>query len=183
MRRGPRAPSGSGCSSARPPCVIGSLVLAFWVFCALFPGLVAPYDPIFDNQFPTSPRPSGDIPFGTDTNGRDIFSRVLAGSRSILVIAPAATLIGTVLGTALGLVTGYFRGVRRRRHQPARRRGPGAASDRDGHPHRDRGRTHGQVGRHAHHRADLRPGHLTHRSRGRARRDGARLRPGSAAPR
>ena len=36
---------------------------------------------------------------------------MLAGSRSILVIAPAATLIGTVLGTALGLVTGYFRGI------------------------------------------------------------------------
>jgi peptide/nickel transport system permease protein len=97
---------------ARSPTVlIGTLVLLFWIFCALFPGLVAPYNPIFDNQFPTSLPPEWGHAFGTDTNGRDILSRVLAGSRSILVIAPAAVLIGTVLGTALGLVTGYFRGV------------------------------------------------------------------------
>jgi peptide/nickel transport system permease protein len=93
-----------------PTVLIGTLVLVFWVFCALFPG-VAPHDPIFDNQFPTNIPPEWGHVFGTDTNGRDIFSRVLAGSRSILVIAPAATLIGTVLGTALGLITGYFRGV------------------------------------------------------------------------
>ncbi len=56
----------------------------FWVFCALFPGLVTPYDPIFDNEFPPSQPPSWGHPFGTDTNGRDVFSRVLAGSRDIL---------------------------------------------------------------------------------------------------
>ena len=93
-----------------PTVLVGTLILAVWVFCAIFPG-VAPYNPIFDNQFPTSEKPTAGHPFGTDTNGRDIFSRVLAGSRSILVIAPAATLIGTVLGTALGLLTGYLRGV------------------------------------------------------------------------
>ena len=94
-----------------PTVMIGALIIGFWVFCALFPGLVAPYDPIFDNQLPTSQSPSLDFPFGTDTNGRDVFSRVLAGSRSVLLIAPAATLIGTVLGTILGLMTGYFRGI------------------------------------------------------------------------
>jgi peptide/nickel transport system permease protein len=91
--------------------LVGALVIGFWVFCALFPGLVSPYDPIFDNQLPTSQSPSWDYPFGTDTNGRDVFSRVLAGSRSVLLIAPAATLIGTVLGTILGLMTGYIRGI------------------------------------------------------------------------
>ncbi len=94
-----------------PTVLIGTVVIGFWVFCALFPDLVAPYDPIFDNQLPTSESPSWAYPFGTDTNGRDVFSRVLAGSRSVLLIAPAATLIGTVLGTILGLMTGYFRGV------------------------------------------------------------------------
>ncbi len=94
-----------------PTVLIGSIVVAFWVLCALLPGLVAPHDPIFDNQFPVSEKPSGAHPFGTDTNGRDILSRVLAGSRNILLIAPAATLLGTVLGTMLGLVTGYLRGV------------------------------------------------------------------------
>jgi peptide/nickel transport system permease protein len=94
-----------------PTVLIGVLVIGFWIFCALFPGLVCPYDPIFDNQLPTNLSPRLDYPFGTDTNGRDVFSRVLAGSRSVLLIAPAATLIGTVLGTILGLITGYFRGL------------------------------------------------------------------------
>jgi peptide/nickel transport system permease protein len=94
-----------------PTVLVGAVVIAFWVFCALFPGLVAPHNPIFDNQFPPSEAPTWSFPFGTDTNGRDVFSRVLAGSRNILVIAPAATLLGTVLGTMLGLLTGYLRGV------------------------------------------------------------------------
>ena len=76
-----------------PTVIIGGVVVLFWVFCAVFPSLVAPHDPIFDNQFPTSLKPTWSYPFGTDTNGRDIFSRVLAGSRNVLLIAPAATLI------------------------------------------------------------------------------------------
>ncbi len=94
-----------------PTVLVGAAVLLFWLFCAVFPGIVAPYDPIFDNQLPTSQPPSWDFPFGTDTNGRDILSRVLSGSRNILLIAPAATLFGTVLGTLLGLLTGYLRGI------------------------------------------------------------------------
>lgn len=91
--------------------IVGGVVILFWVFCALFPGVVAPHDPIFDNQFASSLKPTWAHPFGTDTNGRDILSRVIAGSRNVLLIAPAATFLGTVLGTILGLVTGYFRGV------------------------------------------------------------------------
>ena len=91
--------------------VIGAVILTFWIVCALFPGLVCPYNPIFDNHFVPNQPPEWGHPFGTDTNGRDVFSRVLAGSRNILLIAPAATLIGTVLGTTLGLITGYLRGV------------------------------------------------------------------------
>ncbi len=93
-----------------PTVIVGGIVIGVWVFCAIFPG-AAPHDPIFDNRFPTSEKPSWSHPFGTDTNGRDVFSRVVAGSRSILLIAPAATLLGTVLGTILGLLTGYLRGV------------------------------------------------------------------------
>jgi peptide/nickel transport system permease protein len=94
-----------------PTVIVGAIVILFWLFCAIFPGIVAPYDPIFDNQLPPSEGPSWAYPFGTDTNGRDVFSRVLSGSRNILLIAPAATLLGTVLGTLLGLLTGYLRGV------------------------------------------------------------------------
>lgn len=94
-----------------PTVIVGAIVIGFWLFCAIFTGLVTPHDPIFDNQFATSVKPSWAHPFGTDTNGRDILSRVLAGSRNVLLIAPAATLLGTVLGTVLGLLTGYLRGI------------------------------------------------------------------------
>src|SRR5439155_1608775 len=54
--------------------------------------------------------PSGDHWFGTDDLGRDVFSRVIAGSAPVLTVAPLATLLGLAGGTTLGLITGYYRG-------------------------------------------------------------------------
>ena len=53
---------------------------------------------------------SGSNPFGTDQLGQDVLSRVIAGSRSTMEIAPAATALATALGSAIGLVLGYFGG-------------------------------------------------------------------------
>jgi peptide/nickel transport system permease protein len=94
-----------------PSVLVGAVVLLFWIVCALVGDRIAPYDPVFDQSGDVFEKPSNDHWFGTDRVGRDVFSRVLAGSRDILLVAPAATLLGTVLGTALGLVTGYFRGA------------------------------------------------------------------------
>lgn len=94
-----------------PSVLVGVAVLGFWVVCAVFGRWIAPYDPIFDNTFTPSQPPEWAHPFGTDTNGRDVFSRVISGSRDVLLIAPAATALGTVLGTALGLLTGFYRGL------------------------------------------------------------------------
>jgi peptide/nickel transport system permease protein len=94
-----------------PLALVGLLILGVWTACAIAWPLVAPYDP---NQFHFNARlqpPSLSFFFGTDQFGRDIFSRVLAGSRDILVVAPLATLVGIVCGTALGLVAGYYRGL------------------------------------------------------------------------
>jgi peptide/nickel transport system permease protein len=93
-----------------PGVVVGALVVLFWVVCAILGGHITPHDPIFDQSPSIYARPSGSYWFGTDRLGRDVFSRVLAGSRDILVVAPLATLLGTALGTALGLITGYLRG-------------------------------------------------------------------------
>jgi peptide/nickel transport system permease protein len=90
--------------------VIGVAIILWWVFCAFFGATIAPHDPL--NQTPhVLAAPSGTYWFGTDQLGRDVFSRVLAGARSILEIAPAATALAIIAGTALGLITGYLRGV------------------------------------------------------------------------
>jgi peptide/nickel transport system permease protein len=98
-----------------PAFLAGAFVFLVWVFCAAFGELVAPYDPLGGNLAEDIANklnaPSGSHLFGTDSLGRDVFSRVMAGARDIFEVAPAATLLGTVLGTAIGLVTGYFRGL------------------------------------------------------------------------
>ncbi len=115
LTRNALRPSGLGTLVMRlrhsPTASIGVVVLAVWVVCAVAWPLFAPFDP---NQFHTEARlqaPSLRFWFGTDQFGRDIFSRVLAGSRDILVVAPLATLVGVVGGTCLGLVAGYYRGL------------------------------------------------------------------------
>jgi peptide/nickel transport system permease protein len=94
-----------------PLFVVGAFILLFWIVCAIFGSSIAPDDPNAQNLLAINQAPSGAHVFGTDQLGRDILSRVLTGSRNLLIVAPLATLLGTALGTALGLVMGYFRGV------------------------------------------------------------------------
>jgi len=94
-----------------PSFLIGAGVILFWVACAILGSRITPYDPIFDQTPDLSQAPSTEHWFGTDRLGRDVFSRVLSGSRDVLLIAPAATLLATIFGTALGLITGYLRGI------------------------------------------------------------------------
>lgn len=89
--------------------VAGNLIVWFWIFWAIAGSRLTPHDPL--EQSPDAlARPFGHYWFGTDSLGRDVLSRVLAGASSVLVIAPLATLLGVTLGTILGLITGYFRG-------------------------------------------------------------------------
>lgn len=89
--------------------IVGVVIIAFWIFCAIFGFRIAPHDPL-DQSFPRLAGLSRAYPFGTDQLGRDVFSRVLAGARDILIVAPLATLLGIAGGTIVGLITGYFRG-------------------------------------------------------------------------
>jgi peptide/nickel transport system permease protein len=91
--------------------VIGAAIVLFWIACALFGGLVVRYDPTAPDIMGALQPPSPEHWFGTDSLGRDVFSRVIVGSRDILMVAPLATALGTILGVMLGLVTGYFRGI------------------------------------------------------------------------
>lgn len=91
--------------------VSGAAIVLFWIACALFGGIVVPYDPTATDILGALQPPSPEHWFGTDSLGRDVFSRVIVGSRDILMVAPLATALGTILGVMLGLVTGYFRGI------------------------------------------------------------------------
>ncbi|CAN5858727.1 ABC transporter permease [soil metagenome] len=91
--------------------IAGLLIVLFWVFCAIFGRSIAPFDPSTTDVLNDLVSPSGDHWFGTDRIGRDVLSRVLVGARDILIVAPLATILGTIVGVSLGLVTGYFRGT------------------------------------------------------------------------
>lgn len=94
-----------------PTFLIGAAIVMFWTLCALFGPWFVPYDPLGTDILAALAPPGAAHWFGTDQLGRDVFSRVLVGSRDILSVAPFATLLATVCGTALGLVAGYYGGA------------------------------------------------------------------------
>jgi peptide/nickel transport system permease protein len=86
-------------------------VLLFWVVDAVVWPSLAPYDPQAVSPGQTLQGPSTEHWFGTDDLGRDVFSRVLAGASSVLIVAPAAALLAVAAGVVLGLVAGYVGGA------------------------------------------------------------------------
>lgn len=90
---------------------------AFWgcvaliiVGVAILAPLIAPYDPLKANFRRMARAPDAENYFGTDQIGRDNLSRVIYGSRSSLVVAIAAVLLGTTTGSLWGLASGYIGG-------------------------------------------------------------------------
>ena len=90
--------------------LVGCSILGFWLLLSIFGDLIAPRG-ASDQDFEfVSVGPSIKYWFGTDANGQDVFSRVILGTRLIVVMAFSATALGTILGTAIGLAAGYFKG-------------------------------------------------------------------------
>jgi peptide/nickel transport system permease protein len=94
-----------------PAFVAGMAVLLFWIFDAVAWPLLVPHDPQAVAPDRTLQSPSAEYWFGTDDLGRDVFSRVLAGASSVLIVAPAAALLAVTAGVAVGLVAGYLGGT------------------------------------------------------------------------
>jgi peptide/nickel transport system permease protein len=90
--------------------IAGVAIVGFWVFWAIVGSRLTPHDPLAQTSAILA-RPFGHYWLGTDSLGRDVLSRVLAGATSVLKVAPLATLLGIGGGTIIGLVTGYYRGV------------------------------------------------------------------------
>lgn len=94
----------------KAPIIIGGGIVALWVVVVLFAGVLAPHDP-FASSGPRLASPSLDHLLGTDTLGRDVFSRVLYGARQSLPIATATITIAVVIGCLVGAVAGYVGGA------------------------------------------------------------------------
>lgn len=93
-----------------PTFMTGLVIVLFWVFMALFSTYVT-QDPTAVDATASLKSPSGAHLFGTDDLGRDVFARTMAGARSVLIIAPLATLLALLWGGIIGLISGFFRGL------------------------------------------------------------------------
>lgn len=100
----------------RPLGAFGALSLLFLVLVAIFANQIATYDPVGTNgaihRFagPGSEGPGGTFWFGTDKYARDLFSRVVHGSRISLYVGIMAVVVGGSIGTMLGVASGYISG-------------------------------------------------------------------------
>ena len=94
------------------PYILAGSVITGGILILVFLGIFfSPYDPTQMNATAKLQGISLQHIMGTDHMGRDVFSRVLYGSRVTLVIAAGTVLIGAGIGTLLGALTGYFGGI------------------------------------------------------------------------
>ena len=92
------------------PALVGMGLILLMVIAAVGAPLIAPFDPMEGlNKFHQPV--SSEFWLGTDSQGRDLFSRLLFGARTTLLVALAATLLSLVLGTLIGALAGYFGGA------------------------------------------------------------------------
>jgi peptide/nickel transport system permease protein len=94
-----------------PIGIVGAFLVLFWVAIAILAPLIAPSDPNeSDYTALLDPTPSALHWLGTDNQGRDILSRIIWGSRTVLIVAPIAVFSAYVVGSIMGLLAGYYRG-------------------------------------------------------------------------
>jgi peptide/nickel transport system permease protein len=90
------------------PGTVGAVIVLFVLAVAALGPYLAPHDP----DAPVGPNfagPSSNTWLGTDSLGRDVFSRLLHGGRSVILLAAAATVLAYLIGLTIGLVAGFSR--------------------------------------------------------------------------
>jgi peptide/nickel transport system permease protein len=100
----------------RPLAMTGLVIALFFVACAIFAPLIAPYSPeeqFFDGlTIEGSPLPPNErFLLGTDLLGRDLLSRLIYGARTSLIVGLLANGIALFIGTLVGVTAGFLRGV------------------------------------------------------------------------
>ncbi len=89
--------------------VVGGVFIILLLVIALFPDLFATHHPTrFQNPANRFQPPSSEHWFGTDNLGRDIYSRVIHGTRVTLSVAFQSVFVGAVVGVSLGILAGYY---------------------------------------------------------------------------
>jgi peptide/nickel transport system permease protein len=94
-----------------PTIVIGGAVVGLMIFIAIFAPFLATVDPTALAPAKRTRSPSDLYWFGTDMLGRDVYSRVLYGSRVSLMIGFSVAACASIIGTSIGLIAGFFRWV------------------------------------------------------------------------
>jgi peptide/nickel transport system permease protein len=80
------------------------------IVAAVLAGFVSPYDPLATDYGKMLQAPSSSHWFGTDSFGRDVFTRIIYGSRTALWIGFASSFLGATLGAFIGVTSAYFGG-------------------------------------------------------------------------
>jgi peptide/nickel transport system permease protein len=108
---------------ASKTAIVGLVIILFWIFVAIFAPLLTPYTPTEQDYTAQNVGPSAGHPLGTDSLGRDLWSRLIYGARVVLVQLPITetfwipggvaiwgVLLGLLVGATLGLMGGYLGG-------------------------------------------------------------------------
>ncbi|MFQ5711385.1 MAG: ABC transporter permease [Candidatus Geothermarchaeales archaeon] len=91
--------------------LIGAAMVAAVVAITLLAPFIAPYDPLERNVGKQFEEPSAQFMMGTDIHGRDVYSRMLHGSRTVMLVASVSMTISMLIGIPLGLLSGYSGGA------------------------------------------------------------------------
>ena len=94
----------------RPLGALGAAIIVIMIMAAVLAGFVAPYDPLTTDYASMLQAPSSSHWFGTDSFGRDVFTRIIYGSRTALWIGFASSFLGATVGGIIGITSAYFRG-------------------------------------------------------------------------
>jgi len=96
---------------SRGVVLFGLIILLVLLITAIFAPKLAPYDPYKPGVAGSLLQPSLQHPLGTDILGRDTLSRLIYGSRTVLMVGFISVGIASIIGVTLGIVSGYFGGI------------------------------------------------------------------------
>jgi len=94
----------------QPLGAAGLLFIVVMAFAAIFAPWVTPYDPLTVDYAGMLAAPSWEHWMGTDSFGRDVFSRIIYGARTALAVGFLASFLGSSIGAVIGVISAYFGG-------------------------------------------------------------------------